>query len=234
MRYILFLIILSFFSCNNERILQLPEIENAEVTEVLDVSPAYIFYDETQPDSTLLNRKNLISTTNWLVNVDKRLTLKQAIPHIKFLQDKKRNAEVHKNENAKNYFTCNDTSIGNLGFLEFTDVYYDLSEIEKEGTDFLVSSTTELDNQLSSSERFLKIPLNIDNSNKATFKNDILSKIQLKEASHELNENLALKGFMFILYFDKELSFQNYISIKSQLLEFNLESVEFSNEEFIY
>jgi hypothetical protein len=234
MRYILFLIILSFFSCNNERILQLPEIENAEVTEVLDVSPAYIFYDETQPDSTLLNRKNLISTTNWLVNVDKRLTLKQAIPHIKFLQDKKRNAEVHKNENAKNYFTCNDTSIGNLGFLEFTDVYYDLSEIEKEGTDFLVSSTTELDNQLSSSERFLKMPLNIDNSNKATFKNDILSVIQLKEASHELNENLALKGFMFILYFDKELSFQDYISIKSQLLEFNLESVEFSNEEFIY
>ena len=124
MRNIYMLIILCCLSCNNERVLQLPEIENAEITEILDVSPAYIFYDETQPDSTLLNRKNLISTTNWLVNVDKRLTLKQAIPHIIFLQDKKRNAEVHKNENAKNYFTCNDTSISNLGFLEFTDIYY--------------------------------------------------------------------------------------------------------------
>ncbi len=40
--------------------MQLPEIENAAITEVLDVSPAYIFYDESQPDSTLLNRKNLM------------------------------------------------------------------------------------------------------------------------------------------------------------------------------
>lgn len=234
MRYIFFLIILSCFSCNNERVLQLPEIENAEVTEVLDVSPAYIFYDDTQPDSTLLNRKNLISTTNWLVNVDKRLSLRQAMPHIKFLQDKKRNAEVHKNENAKNYFTCNDTSIGNLGFLEFTDVYYDLSEIDKEGTDFLVSPTAELDDQLSSNDKFLKITFNIDNANKATLKNEILSILKLKETSHELDESLALKGFMFILYFDKQLTFQDYISIKSQLLEFNLETVQFSNEEFIY
>ncbi len=124
MRHIYLLIILCFFSCNNERVLQLPEAENAEISEVLDVSPAYIFYDETQPDSTLLNRKNLIISTNWLVNVDKRLTLRQAMPHIKFLQDKKRNAEMHKNEDAKNYFTCNDTSISNLGFVEFTDVYY--------------------------------------------------------------------------------------------------------------
>ena len=124
MRYIFLLIILCCFSCNNERVLHLPEIENTKITEVLDISPAYIFYDETQPDSTLLNRKNLIITTNWLVNVDKRLTLRQAIPHIKFLQDKKRNAKMHKNEDAKNYFTCNDMSIGNLGFLEFTDVNY--------------------------------------------------------------------------------------------------------------
>ena len=123
MRYIYLLLILICYNCNNERVLQLPQIENADITEVLDVSPTYVFYDETQSDSTLLNRKNLISTTNWLVNIDKRLTLRQAIPHIKFLQDKKRNAELHKNKNAKNYFTCNDTSISNLGFIEFTDVY---------------------------------------------------------------------------------------------------------------
>ena len=131
MRYLYLLIILMCFSCNNERVLQLPEIENAEITEILDVSPAYIFYDETQPDSTLLNRKNLIGTTNWLVNVDKRLTLRQAMPHIIFLQDKKRNAEVHKNENAKNYFTCNDTSISNLGFLEFTEIFYHFNETKE-------------------------------------------------------------------------------------------------------
>lgn len=51
-------------------------MENASVTEVLDVSPAYVFYDETQPDSVFLNRKNLIISTNWLVNIYKRCMLK--------------------------------------------------------------------------------------------------------------------------------------------------------------
>ena len=96
-KLIYLLLITAFLNCSNERVLQLPEIENAEVTEVLDVSPAYIFYDETQPDSTLFNRKNLIGTTNWLVNVDKRLTLRQAIPHIQYLQNNtlRRNANVY-------------------------------------------------------------------------------------------------------------------------------------------
>ena len=80
---LLFLLILN---CNNERVLQLPETEHSDITELLDMSPAYIFYDETQQDSTLFNRKNLIGTTNWAVNVDKRLTLRQAIPHIQYLQ----------------------------------------------------------------------------------------------------------------------------------------------------
>ncbi len=130
-----FILTISLFiqSCNNERVIQLPEIENAKITEVLDVSPAYIFYDETQPDSTLFNRKNLIGTTNWLVNVDKRLTLRQAIPHIQYLQDRRKKASMHKNEAAKNYFTCNDTSINNLGFVEFTNVNYsDSSEISQD------------------------------------------------------------------------------------------------------
>lgn len=234
MRCFIFLLTFCCLSCSNERVLQLPEIENAEITEILDVSPAYIFYDETQPDSILLNRKNLISTTNWLVNVDKRLTLRQVIPHLKFLQDKKRNAELHKNENARNYFTCNDTSIGDLGFIDFTDVYYDVSEMEKEGTEFLISSKTELDEQLSSRERFLKLTFNIDDSNIATFDDEILSIIKLKESSNELEESPALKSFMFILYFDKQLSFQDYITVKAKLTKLKTDKIKIDRNEFIY
>lgn len=127
MKYILSLIIVFLcISCGNKKELQLPEIDSTQITEITDVSAAYLFYDETQADSVELNRKNLISTTNWLVNVDKRLTLKQAIPHIKFLQDKKKSSS-HKNEKAKNYFTCHDLSKNNLGFLEFTEINYHYS-----------------------------------------------------------------------------------------------------------
>ena len=55
MRYFLLLLILCCLSCGNERVLELSEIENIKIIEVLDVSPAYIFYNRTQPDSTLLN-----------------------------------------------------------------------------------------------------------------------------------------------------------------------------------
>src|SRR5690606_15935928 len=125
MKNIYLLISLLFlFSCGNEKVVQLPEINHSNISEIQDVSAAYLFYDASNQEGYELNRKNLISSTNWLVNVDKRLTLKQVIPQIKFLQNKKQTSS-HKNENAKNYFTCNDISKKTLGFIEFTDVIYE-------------------------------------------------------------------------------------------------------------
>ncbi|WP_296384354.1 hypothetical protein [Winogradskyella sp.] len=208
--------------------LQLPEIENAEITEVLDVSPAYIFYDETQPDSTLLNRKNLIITTNWLVNVDKRLTLKQAIPHIKFLQDKKRNAEMHKNEEAKNYFTCNDTSIGSLGFLEFTDVNY-------------VTDTDSYKNNEPINDRIRTVHISFL-SNDVFGLTEFYYGEQIKDEAMIIERHFNKEYFNSLrknkneihLFFDKKLSFQNYIDFKHKVLKFTNEMSEISDEEFIY
>ncbi|WP_179333283.1 hypothetical protein [Winogradskyella costae] len=234
MRYIYLLIILSLFSCNNERTLLLPEIKNAEVTEVLDVSPAYLFYDESQPDSTLLNRKNLIITTNWLVNVDKRLTLAQAIPHIKFLQDKKRNAEMHKNEDAKNYFTCNDTSIESLGFLEFTDVFYEFSEPIDDAINLQNLVSEKLKSKATSTSYFLEIPLKINNKNKAKIQLEIQSFIELLELSTSMSEEMVIKGYSLNLYFEENLSFQDYISIKRELSKIKSDKIRIDNNEFIY
>ncbi|MEH1009291.1 hypothetical protein VDP25_16245 [Winogradskyella sp. ECml5-4] len=234
MRYIYLLIILTCFSCNNERVLYLPEIEKAEVTEVLDVSPAYIFYDETQADSTLLNRKNLIISTNWLVNVDKRLTLKQAIPHIKFMQDKKRNAEMHKNEDAKNYFTCNDTSIGNLGFLEFTDVFYEFSEPIDTSINLQDLVAEKLKNNQASTSTFLEIPLDITNNNKDKIQQKLQSYIELLALSTSISEDMVINGYVIDLYFEGRMSFQDYISVKSKLSKIKSDKIIITNNEFIY
>ena len=220
-----YLILLSIFilSCNNERVLLLPEVEQAEVTEVLDVSPAYIFYDETQPDSVLLNRKNLISTTNWLVNVDKRLTLKQAIPHIKFLQDKKRDAKMHKNENAKNYFTCNDTSIGDLGFIEFTDVSFHNNSKKEDVIKYSFKK-----------EPTLLIEYNIDLKFKVY---DVYAgKIRTYDKSTYNNMGPEIfKGYGKIaLYFNSNVSFQDYISIKSKLQKIKSNKFIINTNEFIF
>ncbi|MEP5255430.1 MAG: hypothetical protein ABJQ39_10265 [Winogradskyella arenosi] len=230
MRPLIILVLFYCLSCNNERTLLLPEIENAEVTEVLDVSPAYIFYDETLPDSTLLNRKNLISTTNWLINVDKRLTLNQAIPKIVLMQNKKRNAKMHKNEAAKNYFTCNDTSIENLGFLEFTDVYYEFTEATDPSTTIaLIPQETNKDSILSNYH--LQLPIQINNFNKFKIVDEVTEMIN---GTHSYSEVKRVTEFSIQLYFDKNLSFQDYISVKSHLQRIELNQFNISSTEYVY
>lgn len=211
MKYVFTIImLLIFFSCGNEKIIQLPEITRSEITEVLDVSPAYIFYDETKPDSVELNRKNLISTTNWLVNVDKRLNLRQAIPSIRYIQNKKRNAQMHKNEDAKNYFTCHNTSINNLGFIEFTNIYYHSEELKN-----YLKSQNILEYQI------------LNFSRKGITFNDRTIKIEDLQGLDSIKTKVFLK-------FDKELIFQEYISYKEELIKLNSSEINIDNDEFIY
>lgn len=223
---IAFIFLLILFSCGNEKVLQLPEISHSDITEINDVSAAYLFYDETQKDSVELNRKNLISTTNWLVNVDKRLTLKQVIPHIKFLQEKKKNSS-HKNEKAKNYFTCSDTSRKNLGFIEFTDVvFYEKSSAEYFSETSELKFPKRLNIHFNSLEEINLVlvtnNLEFKTSNKSELVNDI--KTILKSEKENIEIILDINAF---------ISFQDYILIKSVLSQLVLENVIISNNEFI-
>ncbi|MCB4808167.1 hypothetical protein LG651_07860 [Tamlana sp. 62-3] len=223
MKYIILLLSgVLFFSCGNKKTVQLPEINNSEIQNIKDVSAAYIFYDPTQTDSVLLNRKNLISTTNWLVNIDKRLTLRQVIPQIKFLQEKKANAG-HKNENAKNYFSCNDISKNNLGFIEFTKVNY---EVKKENTvqtippDFNVTANTIFVNH---DGKIFIISPEKEPSIKESNKNELLTDLK-----HVFN-----KASKVSLRFSKSLTFQDYITIKSLIKNKQFNHIKISNTEFI-
>ena len=169
----------------------------------------------TQPDSIELNRKNLIISTNWLFNVDKRLTLEQAIPKIKFLQDKKRNAKMHKNEAAKNYYTCNDTSIKNLGFIDFTDVNY-VEEINSENNYIITINSL---NDIAIHHNDVKLSeVDIDNLI-----------IQLEKNFNKNEENTVLT-----LQLNKQLKFQDYITVKNKLQNLNFETIVIDNNEYIF
>lgn len=229
MKYIL-LVFIGFLmvSCGNEKTIQLPEIGHSEITEIHDVSAAYLFYDETQKDSVEFNRKNLIGTTNWLVNVDKRLTLKQAIPHIKYLQNKRRNAQMHKNENAKNYFTCNDISRKNLGFIEFTDVvYHKESAIEYFSKISTIPKVSMLNVVFHSTNRIEIFGLigkpGTINSNRYDLISDLKSVFQNNGEAFEV-----------VLNFNQDLNFQDYITFKSILLRNDLSNLTTVKTEFIY
>lgn len=226
MKYLSLLLLLLTFSCNREKKILLPEIENAEITEVHDISPIYIFYDETKTDSLELNRNNIISTTNWLVNIDKRLTLGQVIPKIVVLQDKKRNAEVHKNENSKNYFTCNDISIQNLGFLEFTKIIYKMNSILPN-----VSS-----DYYNSKEKRIILDFRTPNDIKfVTLYNDsIFKKSTIKTLKNDLESLPKETVYDLVLSINDQLTFQDYITFKSTLSKIKAPNVTINENEFIY
>ena len=224
-RIILLLVFISILSCSTKSV-QLPETDNTNITEIKDVSAAYLFYDETKKDNVELNRKNLISTTNWLINVDKRLTLKQAIPSIISLQNKKRNAEMHKNEDAKNYFSCSNPDIQNLAFIEFTDVVY-----HEESSEKYFSKISDL----SFSESSIIINFNINNEIEVLNPD---SKSVVLKANNDfllkyIEEALTLGNTVY-LNFHEDLTFQDYITYKSALLKINLNNVTISNDEFIH
>lgn len=227
---ILLLLISCLESCSNKSV-QLPETDNSAITEINDVSPAYLFYDETKKDSVELNRKNLIISTNWLVNVDKRLTLKQAIPSIIFLQNKKRNAKMHKNEAAKNYFTCSNPDLQNLAFIEFTDVVYHMESSDK----YFSNSENQIKTKY---DQFVNINFHsLDSITIGFFTKGCL----LIEESN--NENLIKNiigdlidngQIVITLEYNKTLTFQDFISYKSLLLKLDLENVVIDTNEFIY
>lgn len=228
MKFIIYsLILFLFFSCVDDKIIILPNIAHSKITEINDVSAAYLFYDETQPDSIELNRKNLIITTNWLVNVDKRLTLRQAIPKIIFIQNKKRNAEMHKNEDAKNYFSCNDSSIKNLGFIEFTDIVY-----HEEDSQVYLNKNKNNTNQLIN----IKVH-SLDSTFVSFISNDtsFTHSTNQKKLLNHLKTNLTNQGNAIIVSeLDKSLTFQDYITYKSILLKMDLKNVTIANDEFVF
>ena len=221
------LIFCLIFSCGKKKIVQLPEIKHSNISKINDVSAAYLFYNETMPDSVELNRKNLISTTNWLVNVDKRLTLGQALPKIMFLQNKKRNAQMHKNENAKNYYTCNDTGIKNLGFVDFTNTFYH----EDNSGEYLNKIKTR-------AKQLINVKVNsLDSTSVSYIWNDtvFIHTSNQKEFLNHLTSNLTDNGKAIIVSeFNKSLSFQDYITYKSMLERLDLKNVTIAHDEFVF
>jgi hypothetical protein len=236
MKHLLALILISIcFSCT-KKVVQLPETTNQDITEVLDISPIYMFYDE-ETDSVEFNRKNMISTTNWLVNIDKRLTLKQILPHLQYLQDKRQGDGMHKNENARNYFTCNNTELKNLSFIEFTDLVFKI----KNYNDIMLSN--DLEDAAFSSEILERFTNNID-SQQVKFKRVIIESIDRIHLSGTIysssefiksNLNYSLKNYSALFfYINSKLTFQDYITIESLIKTIESNKLKVSNYHVIY
>lgn len=209
MKYITVLIICFLFSCEEKKDVLLPKSNISIVKNVEDLSPIYIFFKTEGKDTIAdVNRKNSIISTNWIFNIDKRLPLRLVIPEIMKLQEKKRAEKAHKNEKAENYFSYADSVGKNLAFLPFTKVYY---AVEKPTTGDLVIY-------------FKKGSKNVFVNSEEVKRENVLERIG------QIAFFVKPKVYLF---FDKNMSFQEYIETKIEFQKLNSYNDEIP-KEFIF
>jgi len=120
---LLLLLAFTALSCANEEI-KLPTLAIEGVQEIHNHSQIWFFFEVKNNDTVVnLNRKNTISTTHWIYNIDKKLPLKAIIPSIINLQYKHANG-IHSKEGMHNYFSYADTISQKLSFFEFDNVIF--------------------------------------------------------------------------------------------------------------
>ncbi|MBF4488024.1 hypothetical protein [Flavobacterium sp. CSZ] len=207
MKYFTLIIAFLLFSCEKKEDVLLPKSNVSIVKDVQDHSPIYIFFKTEGKDTiTDVNRKNSIISTNWILNIDKRLPLKLVIPEVIKLQEKKRADSAHKNENAQNYYSYADSIGKNLAFLPFTKVYYKTEKPKSEGlvVFFKKNQTVEVNNQVLKKEELLNYIASLD---------------------------FAIKPKMQFC-FDKNMTYGSYIQDK--ILVQKLESFAEVSEEYIF
>lgn len=211
MRYLFIIVLLLCVSCGNKEDILLPKSNVSIVKEVVDLSPIYIFFRERDKDTLAeVNRKSSIITTNWILNIDKRLPLRLVIPEVMKLQQRKREEKDHINEKAENYYSYADSIGKNLAFLPFTKVYY---KMEKPPLTHISFCFTD---------------------NKVSIKNVIVDKDELL---NYINNTFADNEIIIKLCFDKNSSFDTYIQNKIFIksLDLKKKGIRFDeNEEFIF
>lgn len=119
---------LLLLSCEGNKEIQLPKANKTIVADVQEHSPIYIFFKVEGKDTIAeVNRKNSISSTNWIFNIDKRLPLRLVVPELIKLQAKKEGS-MHKNELSKNYFSYANDVKKTMAFMPFTMVKFTLGK----------------------------------------------------------------------------------------------------------
>jgi hypothetical protein len=185
-KYLFGIVLFLGISCGNKEDILLPKSDRTIVKEVKDLSPIYIFFRLNGKDTLAeVNRKNSIITTNWILNIDKRLPLRLVIPEVMKLQQRKREEKEHRNELALNYYSYADSIGKNLAFIPFTEVYYKM-EKPKNGVIVFFDKNN-------------KILVN----NKEIAKNDLENHIKNNSSNNDV-----------YYCFDKNMNFGTYINLK--------------------
>ncbi|MBK5207956.1 MAG: hypothetical protein JJE44_00445 [Flavobacteriaceae bacterium] len=223
-KLLLLLILILIFSCTKKEV-KLPVLAEKGIQELHNHSQVWLFFEIENKDTiAIVNRKNTISTTHWIYNIDKRLPLKAIIPSIIKLQDKHANS-MHSEKGMHDYFSYSDTISKKLSFLEFDGVIFK--------TDSFLSKPY-IKDHIANYSNYNNISLLFTNT-KNWIDDSPVEKRELKQALNKFIEFSAEgKQIMLHLNFTKNISYQNYMYFKTTLNNLCNEVIKINKLEFIF
>lgn len=215
----------TILSCKKEALL-LPLSNKTILSDIKDHSPVYLFFRIKNKDTLVeVNKKNTISSTNWVFNIDKRLPLKLVIPEIKKLKEKK-NKSSHKKEGAIDVFTYSDSIKKKLAFMPFTNVVY---KFNNQFSRFYIVENNKVYLQ------FQNFSINFNKNNEITVDGN---PIERDEFVFFVNDYVPFvsqdKLALLHLNFDQNLTHNQYILNKILVNETLSKQIKLSPIEFVY
>lgn len=212
-KLLLLFTVLVLVSCGEKKEILLPKADVTVVKTISDISKIDFFFKTENKDTLAeINKNAIITATNWVFNIDKRLPLKTILPDIIKLQEKKLKKKSDGDLPKDNFYSYADSIGKNLAFLPFTNVKYVLENYEE-----------------SESEGMLII--RFDKNNKL-----ICNAVPLteKELDNYIKTNFKDKKMKVCLIFDKNLSFDEYLSDKILFTKLSFPNLIFDGTEYVF
>jgi hypothetical protein len=223
-KLILILLIFLMLGCAKKE-LKIPTLAEKGIQELQNHSQVWLFFEVKNSDTiAVVNRKNTISTTHWIYNIDKRLPLKAIIPSIVNLQDKHANS-MHSEKGMFDYFSYSDTISKKLSFLKFDGVTFET--IDKLPQNFVEENAAKNQNYQNIQLVFNQnsILINTVETDKSNFKNELTTLLKLSSEG---------KKQMLHLNFNGNLLYQDYLFYRTIIHNLPNENILTNPMEFIF
>lgn len=204
--------------------LKIPTLAEKGIQEIQNHSQVWLFFEVKNNDTVaVVNRKNTISTTHWIYNIDKRLPLKAIIPSIIKLQDKHANS-MHSEKGMFDYFSYSDTISKKISLLKFDGVTFETIDVLSKN--FLEENAANHPNyhniQLVFNQN--KVLINAVETAQSNFKNDLLAFLKLPDEGKQpmlhlnFNRNLLYQDYLFYRTIINNLSDENILVNKNEII----------------
>lgn len=203
---------IALISCAKQE-LKLPKLQADGIDEVYNNSAVWIFFSVKGKDTIAeLNQGNRIETTNWLFNIDRRLTLKQIYVPFKKLLEKRQKVSPHHIDGLLNYFSYADSISQKVKFLPFSlkKIVYKIPTL---------NDTSSLD-ILCYNKHF-------------TFKNKLFLYNQLDSViNHNFDNTEAYSNLNF--YYQENINFEKYVTIKAQWYQITNQKYQTATTDYYF